>query len=262
MDVDPPICSTHPTDLSNAATCDCTLIRINSSQYEKGKNMLLPGQVTPCHSRLYRDRAGGVWIHVPNEKKKQHRNNEEDSEGRLSPSIWYITPFEAPCGVRHISPDAKINLDASRTGLLLLTPMEENIGDDDDVDSSLLVHVGPSGELHRRVIPVNFSKVAAVLDDGDDRGALVHCRNRDNKWKLYRVAWEQERNEDTGEVNDAWKEFIGCSGRAKLVTDGKGGVWVWKKVGKRNNRALSYIGRDGELIEGGESFPGGAVMEG
>jgi hypothetical protein len=51
-------------------------------------------------------------------------------------------------------------------------------------------------------------------------------------------------------------------GRTKLVTDGRGGVWMWKKVGKRNNRAVSYISRDGELTESIESFPGGAVMEG
>ena len=137
--------------------------------------------------------------------------------------------------------------------------LSATIGDDGD-DASLLVHVGPSGELHRRVIPVDFSKVAAVLDDGE-RGALLHCRNSDNRWKLCRAAWEQW-DEETGEVNEALVEFVDCPGRTKLVTDGRGGVWIWKKVGKRNNRTVSYISLDGELTESVESFPGGAVMEG
>jgi hypothetical protein len=249
-----------PTDPSNAATCDRTLIRINS-QYEEGKNILQ--QLVPCHSHLYRDCAGGVWIHVPNHN--QGGNNigvttrvDEDSE-RLSPGIWYITPFEASCVVSHVSPDAKINLDGSRTGLLLLCPMEDDDDNGDDDDSSLLVHVGPSGELHRRILPVNFSKVAAVLDDGN-RGALVHCRNSDNRWKLCRCPWEEVN--EAGKVNQPLVEFIDCPGRTKLVTDGRGGVWIWKKVGKRNNRAVSYISRNGELTEAVESFPGGAVMEG
>jgi hypothetical protein len=250
-----------PTDPGNAATCDRTLIRINS-QYEEGKNILQ--HLVPCHSRLYRDRAGGVFVHVPNHTSNSSsggittRTN-DDSE-RLSPGIWYITPFEVTCVASNVATDAKINLDGSRTGLLILSPMDENDGDGADDDSSLLVHVGPAGELHRRVIPVNFSKATAVLDDGI-RGALIHCRNHDNRWKLCRAAWEQV-NEETGQMNEALVEFVDCPGRTKLVTDGRGGVWMWKKVGKRNNRAVSYISRDGELTESIESFPGGAVMEG
>lgn len=135
---------------------------------------------------------------------------------------------------------------------------DEGDGGDDAEDSSLLVHVGSSGELHRRVMPVNFSKVAAVLDD-EERGALIHCRNHDNRWKR-RAVWEQEWDGE-GEGIEAWKD---CPGRADLVTDGMGGVWVLKKVGKRNNkRAMSYVNRNGELIEGrGESFLGVAVMDG
>jgi hypothetical protein len=249
-----------PLEPYNAATCDRTLIRINS---QTGQSILPPGQVVPCRSSLYRDCAGGVWVHVHIEKRQ--RCTSKDDREHLSPGIWYIAPFEATRVVCDVSHVAKINMDGSRTGLLILSPMVE--GNDEgggavEDNSSLFVHVGPVGELHRRVIPINFFEVAAVLDDGERR-ALLHCRSNDkNVWKLYRVAWELV-DEETGEVNEALVEFVDCPGRTKLVTDGRGGVWVWKKVGKHNNRAISYISQNGELIEGrGESFPGGAVIEG
>jgi hypothetical protein len=118
------------------------------------------------------------------------------------------------------------------------------------------------GRLERCTDASFQSTFAAVLDD-EERGALIHCRNHDNRWKLCRAVWEQEWDGE-GEGIEAWKEFIDCPGRADLVTDGMGGVWVLKKVGKRNNkRAMSYVNRNGELIEGrGESFLGVAVMEG
>jgi hypothetical protein len=71
---------------------------------------------------------GGRFIHLVHGEQQVYsgvttRIN-EDSD-RLSPGICYITPFDASCVVQasQVSPIAKINLDGSRTSLMLFVSL-------------------------------------------------------------------------------------------------------------------------------------------
>jgi hypothetical protein len=93
---------------------------------------------------------------------------------------------------------------------------------------------------------------------------LVHCRNSYNQWKICRISWEEADEEYEGAENKELKELIDCPRKTKLVANGQGGVWMWKKAGNRGFRTLSLMEHNGIVAKEkeGERFPIGTITEG
>jgi len=205
------------------------LVLINSRNPE-GKH--IRGHI-PSTSHLIMDRSGGTWLVVP---------LEELPAASLQPGLWHFTPSTSNRVLDDVSVDAKITCDSVRRGLWILSPSGP--------EKSTLMHIDGDGSRKQDEMDVDISNVRAIIDDGAD-GVYIHCRIGE-RWKLCRPA------QGSGNL----EEVFDCPKASWITSDGEGGVWVWKKIGKTGNRMLMYVDSDCKTYEREERFPAGSVMGG
>jgi hypothetical protein len=187
----------------------------------------------PSGSSIFPDRSGGVWLHVP---------REGSSTTTTQPGLWHCTPRESTHVMSDVDDSAQIICDASRRGLMVLSPSEDG--------KSTLIHVHQGGDREDRLLDIDFSDVQGIVDDGKD-GVYAHCR-RNNRWKVCHFTTSSRVIQDVYE----------CPKNSKICSDTMGGVWVWKKVGKAGGRCVAHVDDSGNAHERPERFPVGSVMGG
>jgi hypothetical protein len=190
----------------------------------------------PSGSSIFPDRSGGVWLHVP---------REGSSTTTTQPGLWHCTPRESTHVMSDFDDSAQIICDASRRGLMVLSPSEDG--------KSILIHVhqgDQGGDREDRLLDIDFTDVQGIVDDGKE-GVYAHCR-RSNRWKVCHATTSSRVIQD---VYD-------CPKNSKICSDTMGGVWVWKKVGKAGGRCVAHVDGNGNAHERPERFPVGSVMGG
>lgn len=191
----------------------------------------------PYGSTLFMDDTPakcGVFVRVPSDGA---------GSSLVEPGIWYFDIGDTTEGrlvINDIDDSALVTCDGCRQGLFVLSPSH---------DKSRLVHVREHATvLEEMELDVEFSVVRTIVDDGKD-GAFVHCRVGD-RWKVCHVT----------KGRSALVNVFDCPKSSEVRSDGEGGVWMWKKVGKKSSRALLHIRRNGKCCEYGELFVAEAEM--
>ena len=83
-----------------------------------------------------------------------------------------------------------------------------------------------------------------MMDDGSD-GAYNHYQP-EQRWKLGHI----KKN------RTVVQHFRSCPGNSEILSDGCGGVWIWKKIGRHKDRSLACVNNEGQLKELNDKFDG------
>ena len=175
--------------------------------------------------------TNSVWMHVPKDGPQ------------LQAGIWHVVvndskgPKLAMDGPSSLK-DAHFALDHSRTGLLVVQRVRPGV--------SLLNHLLPTSisedddqpRRFQQEIDVDFDNIQNLVDNGKEDGAYIHCRLADG-WKLCESKFGSR----------SVTECFVCPRASGLASDGIGGVWMLKKVGKSTNRALVHVDAQGTSCE-------------
>ena len=188
----------------------------------------------PESTYIVQDPMGGLWAHV---RKKGTGDNVE-------PGLYYYA-FQAGLNlISTIGQDAKCSPGAN--GVCVAT----NVGGQVQLSNIVL------GEHPRPIMLKNCAaskdiRVVAREKDEDDRDLYVHCRVQ-NRWKLCLL-------DESGRCTD----ICDCPKDARVVGDGKGGAWIFKRTGASHQmRMLTYVTPSGATRDHGLSFPPGSKIAG
>ena len=100
-------------------------------------------------------------------------------------------------------------------------------------------------DLHTQAVSVAFDKVRSMVDDGH-QGAYIHYQP-EQRWKLGHIK----------ENRTVVQHFCDCPRNSEILSDGRGGVWIWKKkIGNYNLRGIVYVNNEGQLKELNDKFDG------
>jgi len=204
-------------DCNNGIWCigpsdDLSEIQLTHMTDSDEKGSVVHAQM-PRDARLIMDGVGeGVWVHVP---------EGAGSSNTLSDGIWHIErDGEAELAMSDTHEQASLTTDGGGTGLWFLSPTSEG-----SLLSRILIESGIVERFEQK-LDVDFDLVQNIVDYGSD-GAYIHCR-RGDRWKLLRASLR----------NSNMTEFCDCSKPTLLASDGIGGIWMWKKVGRSARTVL------------------------
>jgi hypothetical protein len=141
-----------------------------------------------------------------------------------------------------------VAVDSTREGLWLLQESE------DDEGKSILTHVDESGDTEIQEIFADFGYAPTMVDAGPDKKGVYLHYNVGNKWKLCLAML------GTAELENA----CDCARDSHIMSCGLGGVWIWKKAGRRaENLSLNYYSAEKGTIYGcANRFPHSSVIVG
>lgn len=187
----------------------------------------------PESSYLVMDPMGGVWAHV------RKRGTAE-----MEPGLYFYAIGAGHSLISSIAQDAKCTTGAD--GVCVLTTTGDkvqlrNIVLGENAQPVTLKNVATSKDI--RVIP-------REKEEGE-RALYVHCRVK-NRWKLCLL-----------DESDHLSEICDCPKDARVVGDGKGGAWIFKRTGASHQmRMLTFVSSTGTTRDHGLSFPPGCKIAG
>ena len=185
----------------------------------------------PESSYIVMDPMGGVWAHV---RKKGTVD--------MEPGLYFYAFGGGHSLISTIDQDAKCTTGAD--GVCVVSSASGQA----QLTNTVL------GETPRPVILKNCAaskdiRVVPREKEEGDRTLYVHCRVK-NRWKLCLL-----------DESDHLSDICDCPKDARVVGDGKGGAWIFKRTGASHQmRMLTFVTSSGITRDHGLSFPPGSKM--